>query len=329
MDVGQTQHYKYQETVSQALVEVEAKVSQLQHFKEDYEALHQVLTELPLKTQCPVMVPFGPLGFMPGHLVHTNEIIVLLGDDWYVERSAFQAKGMVQRRIQEIEGNLSTLTTQCENLQARTLSSTSTNPSTMLNEEGLQMVDICEPYIEPSPPPSSPSLLHESTSLRYLNPHDLTYTLSTEDQDYLSSVFDPYEDEYETSDDDEKSKRVHQQIFTPTPPPKVLEPTRPSLPPMSKGKSLKKVTFSTPVSTTQEMIEHPLDDVHATLSIHPITSSNSKVKDVSLPPVSDKVIERDTSMEDQKLMQEEIEKQVEYQQAFTHFLYFFIFLLFF
>ncbi|KAJ1506628.1 hypothetical protein HMI56_000509 [Coelomomyces lativittatus] len=102
MDVGQTQHYKYQETVSQALVEVEAKVSQLQHFKEDYEALHQVLTELPLKTQCPVMVPFGPLGFMPGHLVHTNEIIVLLGDDWYVERSAFQAKGMVQRRIQGI-----------------------------------------------------------------------------------------------------------------------------------------------------------------------------------------------------------------------------------
>lgn len=36
---------------------------------------------------------------MPGQLVHTNEILVLLGDDWFVERSANQSADIVDRRI--------------------------------------------------------------------------------------------------------------------------------------------------------------------------------------------------------------------------------------
>ena len=44
-------------------------------------------------------VPFGPLAFMPGRLYHTNEILVLLGDNWFAERSAVQAKGIANRRM--------------------------------------------------------------------------------------------------------------------------------------------------------------------------------------------------------------------------------------
>jgi hypothetical protein len=44
-------------------------------------------------------VPFGPLAFMPGNLVHTNEILVLLGDDWFVEKSAKQACEVIDRRM--------------------------------------------------------------------------------------------------------------------------------------------------------------------------------------------------------------------------------------
>lgn len=36
---------------------------------------------------------------MPGQLVHTNEILVLLGDNWFAERSAKQASNIVKRRI--------------------------------------------------------------------------------------------------------------------------------------------------------------------------------------------------------------------------------------
>lgn len=46
-----------------------------------------------------VMVPFGSLAFMPGRLLHTNEILVLLGDNWFAERSAKQAVEIVQRRL--------------------------------------------------------------------------------------------------------------------------------------------------------------------------------------------------------------------------------------
>ena len=43
-------------------------------------------------------VPFGSLAFMPGKLVHTNEIMVLLGENWFTERSASQALEIVARR---------------------------------------------------------------------------------------------------------------------------------------------------------------------------------------------------------------------------------------
>ena len=39
------------------------------------------------------------MAFMPGQLVHTNEVLVLLGDNWFVDRSAKQAADIVQRRI--------------------------------------------------------------------------------------------------------------------------------------------------------------------------------------------------------------------------------------
>ena len=45
------------------------------------------------------MVPIGSLAFMPGRLIHTNEIMVLLGDNWFTERSAKQAAQIVTRRI--------------------------------------------------------------------------------------------------------------------------------------------------------------------------------------------------------------------------------------
>ena len=45
-----------------------------------------------------LQVPFGRLAFMPGQLHHTNEILVLLGDNWFAMRSAKQASGIVDRR---------------------------------------------------------------------------------------------------------------------------------------------------------------------------------------------------------------------------------------
>ena len=45
------------------------------------------------------MIPMGKKAYMEGTLVHTNEIMVLLGDNWFAERSAKQAAEVAQRRI--------------------------------------------------------------------------------------------------------------------------------------------------------------------------------------------------------------------------------------
>lgn len=44
-------------------------------------------------------VPFGPLAFMPGKLVHTNEVTALLGDNWFAKCSAKQAQKLVSHRM--------------------------------------------------------------------------------------------------------------------------------------------------------------------------------------------------------------------------------------
>ncbi len=46
---------------------------------------------------------------MPGKLVHTNEILVLLGDNWFVERSAKQSCDIVRRRLEGIGKHLENL----------------------------------------------------------------------------------------------------------------------------------------------------------------------------------------------------------------------------
>ncbi|KAG7176633.1 Unconventional prefoldin RPB5 interactor-like [Homarus americanus] len=90
---------------------IEEELTKLQKFQKDYEQLLKRLQTLPDKTTheasarnsplqtVNVMVPFGKLAFMPGHLVHTNEILVLLGDNWFADRSAKQASDIVRRRV--------------------------------------------------------------------------------------------------------------------------------------------------------------------------------------------------------------------------------------
>ena len=43
---------------------------------------------------------------MRGKLVHTNEILVLLGDNWFTERSAKQAGEIIERRLGRVIAHL-------------------------------------------------------------------------------------------------------------------------------------------------------------------------------------------------------------------------------
>lgn len=93
------------------------KIETWEKFKKDYESLQGHLHTLPDKMSYDIMVPFGSLAFMPGKLIHTNEITVLLGDEYFVERSAKQAAEIAGRRIKQCEKMLSDLEKEKEQLQ--------------------------------------------------------------------------------------------------------------------------------------------------------------------------------------------------------------------
>lgn len=78
-------------------------------FKHDYDILKDRLLTLPDETRYDVMVPISKKGFMPGKLVHTNEILVLLGDNWFVDRSAKQAVDIITRRSKGIDEHIEKL----------------------------------------------------------------------------------------------------------------------------------------------------------------------------------------------------------------------------
>ena len=75
------------------------QLKQLSKYKQDYEAVRERLETLPDEVSHEVMVPLGKLAYVPGRLKHTNEIMVLLGENWFVERSAKQSVEIVRRRI--------------------------------------------------------------------------------------------------------------------------------------------------------------------------------------------------------------------------------------
>ena len=105
------------------------RTEQLAKFCEDYSRLDATLSTLADQTSHPLMVhtlhpaqrlgkcsrssplddpfhlvrrpqvPLGPLAFMPGRAVHTNEVFVLLGENYFVERSTKQAREIIDRRL--------------------------------------------------------------------------------------------------------------------------------------------------------------------------------------------------------------------------------------
>jgi len=72
-----------------------------------------------MQTRHDVMVPLGPMAFMPGELVHTNEIMVLLGDNYFAERSGTQATQIMQRRIEVIDDIIRRTEKKIKDLAAR------------------------------------------------------------------------------------------------------------------------------------------------------------------------------------------------------------------
>lgn len=143
MDPAHVERLK--EEQRRAIEQTQAALDKMNNFKKDYEVLKDRLETLPHKISHDVMVPFGKLAFMPGRLVHTNEITVLLGDNWFVERSAKQACEIVGRRLDALEKQIVDLEKQKGLLLPRT---EFTEELSHLGKEAGEVREIREEYDE-------------------------------------------------------------------------------------------------------------------------------------------------------------------------------------
>ncbi|XP_032834819.2 unconventional prefoldin RPB5 interactor 1 isoform X1 [Petromyzon marinus] len=106
-DPGSVQ--RLQDEHTKVVSDCRAKIQHWEKVRMDYSVLRDRLSTLPDRLHYSIMVPMGPLAFMPGHLIKTNEVTVLLGDNWFASLSAKQAEGIAEHRMQHVQKTIDDL----------------------------------------------------------------------------------------------------------------------------------------------------------------------------------------------------------------------------
>ncbi|KAL5258796.1 hypothetical protein ACHWQZ_G009305 [Mnemiopsis leidyi] len=85
---------------------VDQKIQYMQKCDKDYGELTETLKKLSSEHKLDIMVPLTKKAFMPGQLVHTGEVMVYLGDSWFVNRTVNQGIEIAERRRERIQKEL-------------------------------------------------------------------------------------------------------------------------------------------------------------------------------------------------------------------------------
>ncbi|KAJ1668489.1 uri1, prefoldin-like chaperone [Coemansia sp. RSA 1813] len=156
MLAGKNGREKYNIHLLQSRDSLQSTLTKLKEYKADYRLLQKTLAELPDEIEYQAMVPVGPLAFFPGKIVHTNEILVLLGDNWFVDRSAKQAAEIAKRREDYVDDRIAIVKKELQGVDKRKdiideepkdgISSLIQGnlPDRMYNDDGEEIVDIKE-----------------------------------------------------------------------------------------------------------------------------------------------------------------------------------------
>ncbi len=123
----------------QALSHHKRDLTNLQNLRSEYSVLGEQLLVLPQSISHHIMVPVGTQAMFPGKLVKTNEITVLLGDNYFVKCSAHYARGIVDRRLEVIDRKIAAADKQVLEYQLRI-----EHALEMSSSDGV--CEIMEPY---------------------------------------------------------------------------------------------------------------------------------------------------------------------------------------
>ncbi|KAE9418620.1 hypothetical protein Angca_008024 [Angiostrongylus cantonensis] len=99
----------FRDAADKALAVIKSRFDAKQRELEEYDSLIHCLEELPKKRERAIMCPVGSVGFLPATIVHTNEVLVGLGDGYFIDTTAFDAIEILKRRKTVIDKNISDL----------------------------------------------------------------------------------------------------------------------------------------------------------------------------------------------------------------------------
>eukprot|EP00039_Didymoeca_costata_P003274 m.66529 g.66529 ORF g.66529 m.66529 type:complete len:164 (-) comp11813_c0_seq4:890-1381(-) len=109
----------YEEQLRKAEDVLQGNLKTWEDLKKEYEGLEVTVKSLPDRTRHKAMIPIGSKAFFPGELIHTNELMVLLGDGYFVERSAKQTLEIISRRMAATEEKIDAVGKQLEDFETR------------------------------------------------------------------------------------------------------------------------------------------------------------------------------------------------------------------
>lgn len=131
--------------VEESLEEPRKEIQKLKEFIDDNRKLMKLVQKLPDELSHNIMVPFGKAAFFPGRMIHTNELLVLLGGGYYAERTAKQTLDVLRRRAKVLESKVEGVKAVMEDLHAEASFFTSTAA-----EAAAGIMEIREDYVEDS-----------------------------------------------------------------------------------------------------------------------------------------------------------------------------------
>ncbi|BFZ63102.1 hypothetical protein YB2330_004220 [Saitoella coloradoensis] len=193
----------YRARLEDQLKSLRESLDQWQNYKKEYAALQEKISDLPQKTTRDIRVPFGKFASIPGTLIHTNEITVLLGENWFVERSAHEAAEIIGRRIDYVEENVKKVEGEMEGVRERLGAFEELERETVgdVNEAGQPIVEITEELDDEGnvvKTSTSGKGMGEVGKLLDLTGGDDDQAQSYEDLDKLMADLEREEEEHET-----------------------------------------------------------------------------------------------------------------------------------
>ncbi|KAG7652957.1 Prefoldin alpha-like [Arabidopsis suecica] len=142
--------------VEEKIGEKRVEMNRLQQFVDENDNLINLVKKLPDQLHHNVMVPFGKMAFFPGRLIHTNECLVLLGENYYTDRSSKQTVDFLKRRDKTLQSQIHSLKAEIEDFQTE-----ASFFATTASEAAEGLVEIREEYVEED---SSATVIHSNIS---------------------------------------------------------------------------------------------------------------------------------------------------------------------